>query len=906
DYTDATYDVVGRIASVSNPYRSTNDYTYGSTAYAYDALNRPTKVTLQDGSFTSALYTDNTVTTTDPAGKKRQSTFDSLGRLTQVTEDPGGLGYITAYSYDALSNLTNVTQNSGRQRTFAYDALSRLTRETNPESGTVSYGYDASGHAGDLTSRVAPAPNQTGSATVTTTYSWDALHRLTQKSYSNGTTPTATYVYDSASVDGHTINYPLGRLVKAATGDSKTATWDSYDSMGRVANQWQCTPLNCGATPYSKTFANDFVGNHTSETYSYTTGTLAISYSFDNAARPLQVTSSYVDAQHPATLATIDSSVGYYPNGAIRKMTFGNGLTQTTAFNSALQPCRINVNSTGTAFGACAAAIPSGNLQDFNYGFNLGSSDNGNIMSWTATGQQAFSRNFSYDSLNRIATMQETSGIAEGCKPGSSPSNPYTLSWGYDAWGNRTSQSPSSGTCSFVQNVNTQNQLSSSPYQYDAAGNMTNDGNHTYTYDAENRLTQVDGGATASYIYDALGLRGQKALGTNTADYLYDLSGKVFAEFGPGCGGTGCWVAGAVYLNGQFLAEYYNSTTYFVHSDHLGSTRLLTGVNQAVCDSFDFLPFGEQIAGGSCTNLKFTGDERDSESGLDHTQFRQYSSSLGRWMHPDPAGLAAVNPSNPQSWNRYSYVLNNPLNFVDSLGLYCVYYDDTGSAVESMDTQSNPNECFGTGGDWFPDPTFYDSVTVTADAPPPCYMDASQNCSNANTSGNTSGGFFSQTKTGCFVKGVVAGAATTLVVGAVATVAAPVVGATAVTVGLGALAVAGAASLGWTASHDISNHNWAGVAYDAGSLLGGLATGIAGGPRVARAIDPNATPGWSPQSWSAQAYDSSKGSFGNWMGTGPTHGLFCSPSSVRLPCSSALYLQCRSNTSRATVSLLSR
>jgi hypothetical protein len=142
--------------------------------------------------------------------------------------------------------------------------------------------------------------------------------------------------------------------------------------------------------------------------------------------------------------------------------------------------------------------------------------------------------------------------------------------------------------------------------------------------------------------------------------------------------------------------------------------------------------------------------------------------------------------------------------------------------------------------------------------------------SSGNRSGNSSAGG-APSKTGCFVKGVVAGAATALVVGAVAIVAAPVVGATAVTVGLGALAVAGTASLGWTASHDISNHNWAGVAYDAGSLVGGLATGIAGGPRVATAIDPNATPGWSPQSWSAQAYDSSKGSFGDWMGSGPTH-----------------------------------
>jgi len=122
----------------------------------------------------------------------------------------------------------------------------------------------------------------------------------------------------------------------------------------------------------------------------------------------------------------------------------------------------------------------------------------------------------------------------------------------------------------------------------------------------------------------------------------------------------------------------------------------------------------------------------------------------------------------------------------------------------------------------------------------------------------------------CFITGIAAGAATAIVLGAVATVAAPIVGATAVTVGLSAIAVAGGFSLGGIAAHDIRNHNWAGVAYDAGSVVGGLATGIAGGPGVARAIDPNATPGWSPQSWRAQAYKSDEGSWGDWFKSGPT------------------------------------
>src|SRR5947209_6014024 len=80
------------------------------------------------------------------------------------------------------------------------------------------------------------------------------------------------------------------------------------------------------------------------------------------------------------------------------------------------------------------------------------------------------------------------------------------LSWSYDAWGNRTSQTPTGGSC-YQQPSTTfsaTNQLPP-PYQQDAAGNMIQDASHTYTFDAENRLSNVDGGSTASYIYNAFG-----------------------------------------------------------------------------------------------------------------------------------------------------------------------------------------------------------------------------------------------------------------------------------------------------------------------------------------------------------------------------------------------------------------
>ncbi len=125
-----------------------------------------------------------------------------------------------------------------------------------------------------------------------------------------------------------------------------------------------------------------------------------------------------------------------------------------------------------------------------------------------------------------------------------------------------------------------------------------------------------------------------------------------------------------MYIAGNLVAEYKNSTTYFAQNDHLGSTRLLTQLSGSGQNSWDYYPFGEIVTSGYDTTHLFTGDEHDTETGLDHTWFRQYSSSLGRWMTPDPGGLAAVDAANPQSWNRYAYVENDPMDYLDPLGLF--------------------------------------------------------------------------------------------------------------------------------------------------------------------------------------------------------------------------------------------
>jgi RHS repeat-associated protein len=650
----------GRVYSTSNPHRSGSSPTDGIESYAYDGLDRKTQVIHPDSSIAYTYYGATVgsnggrssqlcsgvgypVLHKDEAAKVRQTWTDGFGRVIEADEPDSAntLNVGTCYSYDLNDNLLSVVQNGSRQRTFTYDLLSRLLTASNPESGTICYGtYSAGvcqGNGYDANNNLI---YKTDARNITTTYSYDALNRLSSKTYSDST-PPVTLTYDVAALDGLNFQNPVGRLVKTTGGDARK--WQSYDPLGRVATWWQCMADYCA----TGNVRGDRVYNLAGGVTSYTGMGVTFTQTIDSADRVTQITSNFIDPQHPATLATVDPSVGFYPNGPIRKMTLGNGLTDTTVYNPRFQPCRIDVNSSGTALSQCSDTPPAGNVLDLSFNWNAGVADNGNLAGAAAAGQRTFSRTYGYDNLNRLTSMSSPAD----------PSGCLGLSWTYDPWGNRTDQTVTAGTCGTSHvTVNTANRLVGPPYQYDANGNLSNDGSHTYTYDAENRITQVDGGTTATYVYDANGQRVRKLAGGVTIDYVYDSEGKVSGEIWTP---PGYFTVGYIYLNGQLVAEYKDSTTYFMHSDHLGSTRLMTNLSGGVYDSLDYLPFGEQIAGGTGTTHKFTGKERDGESSLDDFGARYYSSQYARWMSVDPAYESEILEL-PQTWNRYSYVYNRP------------------------------------------------------------------------------------------------------------------------------------------------------------------------------------------------------------------------------------------------------
>jgi len=118
-----------------------------------------------------------------------------------------------------------------------------------------------------------------------------------------------------------------------------------------------------------------------------------------------------------------------------------------------------------------------------------------------------------------------------------------------------------------------------------------------------------------------------------------------------------------------------------------------------------YAPYGEDYNGSGTTDLAFTDQNQDTAKGGWSTNLydfilREYRTAHGRWTSPDPAGLGAVDPTNPQTWNRYAYVVNNPMAMVDLLGDDC--YDNSGNLIGGV---SDANGCWAAGGSSWYDPT---------------------------------------------------------------------------------------------------------------------------------------------------------------------------------------------------------
>ena len=563
--------------------------------------------------------------------------------------DPG-VALRTLYTYDALGNLTCVEQHGGvtgtgcssaaandatspwRVRRLSYDSLGRLLTAKNPESGTVSYSYD---NDGNLLQKTSPAPNapQGSTATQTISYCYDELHRVTGRAYGALscplTSPVVSYTYDSAT-------NAKGKLV-SMTDQAGMATY-SYDVLGRMTSETRAI----SGVRKSMNYGYNLDGSIS--TLTYPSGAV-ITYSPDSAGRIV----SAIDNAHGINYVT---GATYGPDGSLTGFVNGSGgavaITNAFTYNKRLQPITMS------------AATASQTLFSIGYDFHIGNGDNGNVYGITNYRDTTRNQSFAYDALNRLTSAQNA-GTDCTVMTGDRKTKYWGNSYTYDAWGNLTNKAVTKCSADGLISASLlTNQLSG--YSYDAAGNMTNDGIFTYTFDPENRLIGAHGYA---YTYDGDGMRVEKTNGTTGTLYWYmapgvmdetDLSGNNPHEY--------------VFFGGQRVARKdSNGLVYYYFSDHLKTASVVTDSGGNLKADSDFYPWGGelQIYSNFNNTYKFTGKERDSETGLDYFGGRYNSSAVGRFMSADPLG---GDKFDPQTLNKYSYVRNNPINRIDPTGLY--------------------------------------------------------------------------------------------------------------------------------------------------------------------------------------------------------------------------------------------
>jgi RHS repeat-associated protein len=405
--------------------------------------------------------------------------------------------------------------------------------------------------------------------------------------------------------------------------------------MGNVNLYGQCSPQNCAVpndfiTSYSYNFVGEPAGGST-----FVSGGPYWTNAYDAIGRLQSVWTSYLTNSSSGNLI---SGITYNALGERTGDSLASGLPESWSYDN---EGRVNGYSAGSLY---------------NYGLTY------TPLITSSTDSINSNYSYTYDGLGRLSTA------------GNGTNN---FSYGYDRWGNRWNQTVTKGSGpppTYYFNANNQ----SGSFTYDAAGNITNDGSHTYSYDAEGRVLKVDGGTTNTYVYNSRGMRAALA----GAENLFDLNGNIVSVVTPG---TATLAYNRYTVGGRLLAANLSGTTDFYHQDWLGGIRAGSSLSGSLIDSCTNLPFGDGT--NNCGLWYFAGLMSDPWDTLNTSATRSQSPTSGRWLTPDPAGLAAMDLSNPQTWNRYAYVTNNPVSFTDPTGLD---EDDDGGGNGDIYTGSSP------------------------------------------------------------------------------------------------------------------------------------------------------------------------------------------------------------------------
>ncbi|MGC3977356.1 MAG: RHS repeat-associated core domain-containing protein [Paludibacteraceae bacterium] len=608
------------------------------TAYVYgDFVRRLTTETFFDGVnslTTTYLYPYNSRSTTvkAPNGQTKTTVTDASGLVISVTDGGGTIEY---KDFNASGQPQTITAN-GAATTIAYDEMGRKQWLTDPNAGTITYTYYADGQLdtqtsakGDLTKMVYDDAGRVQTKTITNT---------------NGQTPTlniTTYTYVPNGENGVGQVQKIEQTLDGALSHKQEFTYNAHHQIATA-------------------------------TETYDGQTVSTAYGYDNLWRPTTTTTpsglvttdvydNYGDVyQVKAGENTIWEGKEQNSSGQWLKYTLGNGLQtgKTYSNRQELETIKTGIENNGTL-------TPT--IQNVAYGYDA---PTGNLLTRK---DMLNNRNevFTYDALDRLLTTQLTGSVI------------YSQTMTYQPNGNITTKSDV-GTYRY----NTPRPNAMSGISGVQAGVSTD--KQFITYTTFNKVSEIRQGVDEEHITEQYNIYyglDEQRIKTVYTRYTEDgETGQTRYYFGAY---EKTYKANNIIEDIDYIytpagltaIARYNDTegvrqTYYVHTDRLGSIEALTDHRGGIVKKYAYTPWGGRIMlygnDFDITDRGYTGHEHifapnnsTDGFGLINMNGRVYDPVLARFLSPDPY---ISFPNFSQSYNRYSYVLNNPFRFTDPSG----------------------------------------------------------------------------------------------------------------------------------------------------------------------------------------------------------------------------------------------